>query len=158
MRLTTSAPGNPWNVVSLETFSCVLLRERISNWPPSGTPAIALPSICNVVSLLAKRQVKGVVCGSDASHLTAPSSAVPLPLVVKVRVLSVRQTGSWPLMSKSTLPLEPRSKPALSNHQACCVSRVVLAVGSFLSSSSSLSQLKRAAIKRAALKSWYFIC
>lgn len=131
-----------------------MLNAKILNCPP--LPAIALPLILIIVSLLAKLQVKGTVCGSVVLHFVAPSSDTPEPFVEKLTVLSVRQPDIWLLTSISIVPFLSGSSPALLNFHDCCDINVALVVPPDEDESSFL-QPKRAREKMPKNKSLFLM-
>ena len=114
----------PLSVVSLEKDNAVSVRVRILNWPL--IPSIPAPVKFNKVSLLEKLQLTFELCGSEGSHLVAPSSRVPLPSALSVSVLSFSQSCNWDEILRSMVPFLSISAPASWNFQAAFVIRSVL--------------------------------
>ena len=76
----------PLSVVSLEKDNAVSVRVRILNWPL--IPSIPAPVKFNKVSLLEKLQLTFELCGSEGSHLVAPSFTSYSLVVLKIVWLS----------------------------------------------------------------------
>jgi len=69
-----------------DNTNCV--AERVTNVNVLLPPVNNVAEMNNWVSLVRKFHVNGFVCGSLPLHFVGPSSKVPVPAGVKVKILS----------------------------------------------------------------------